>query len=199
MIFPFLWGHQTLSVRPSVSSRSSQSACTCKYTLSNIYDVSFIILLPSSVLSVIWITEGETPFSQVTLEPTLENITEIGHDNRHLLESSIIFVRLTLTSLSPIQYNEDERDLEAFSPFLYHYPIISRVSMILLMQTHALGRCWNDRVADRLSHSQMRGVLSFFWKCLVKMLLMQFKTVTFQMLWGIRHNRQGLTGPGACK
>lgn len=88
----------------------------------------FIILLPSSVLSVIWITEGETPFSPVTLEPTLEYITEIGHDNRHLLKSSIIFVRLTLTSLSPIQYNEDERDLETFFPLPIslsnHFPCV---------------------------------------------------------------------------
>lgn len=100
---------------------STKYVCFCS-------TAGFVRLLPSSVCSVIWITGGETPFSPNTLEPTLQYITEIGHDNRHLFKSSIIFVRLTLTSLSPIQCHEDERDLEAFSPLSIslsnHFPCV---------------------------------------------------------------------------
>lgn len=121
----------------------------------------FVRLLPSSVRSIIWITGGETPFSPVTLEPALEYITEIGHDNRHLFKSSIIFFRLTLTSLSPIQCHEDERDLEAFFPPFY---IIIQSFPMCLWSSWCKHMHSADgemiELATPLNCAQMRAVLS---------------------------------------
>lgn len=169
---------------------SSQSASTCKLSLFDIYDHLNI----SQTKCLCFCSSGL--YYTLAFISTLGNLDHRGWDTfqpshfgtyirvhywnraRQQAPAQVLYNLRQIDSHLPLSYTIQwrwEGSRGVFPPFLYHYPIISHVSVILLMQTRTLGRCWNDRVADGLNRSEMSGVLSFsesvwseclrFWCC----------------------------------